>query len=275
MFILMQRWKYKYVCMLCLGCVILTGMLAGCRDTHIERSITLTVSAAASLRGSLEELRPIFEREHPQVEIVFNFGSSGSLQKQIEQGVAVDLFLSAGKQQIVQLIEAQMIDGEDRVDFIENQLVVIVPSGASYVPGNVQELQHDSIRSIAVGEPDAVPLGMYTKQVLDHEQLWSKLRSKMVFAKDAAQVLTYVASGNVDAGFVYLSDGISTNKVHIAETIDSAWHDRITYSAAILSLTKHREESEQLLSFLQSKEAEEVFTQHGFQVPDTSPEMRE
>lgn len=273
MFILMQRWKY--VCKLILVGVLVAGLLAGCRDIHNERPVTLTVSAAASLRESLEELQPIFEREHGHVKLVFNFGSSGSLQKQIEQGAPVDVFLSAGKQQMDHLIEMQMIDEADIEDFIENQLVVIVPKGASYVPGNVQQLQQDYIRSIAVGEPDAVPLGMYTKQVLDYERLWSELKSKMVFAKDATQVLTYVASGNVDAGFVYLSDAVSTNKVHTAVTIESAWHDPITYSAAIVSSTKLREESEQLMNFLQSKEVEEVFTQHGFQVPDISPEMRE
>ncbi|MEK4509625.1 molybdate ABC transporter substrate-binding protein [Paenibacillus sp. FSL K6-2524] len=233
-----------------------------------QNTITLTVSAAASLKDSLEELTPIFEDLNPSIKLVYNFGASGSLQKQIEQGAPVDLFLSAGKKQMDALIDKKLVLADQSVSLLLNSLVLIVKSDAEGIPDQLETLKDVAIHNIAVGEPEVVPAGTYARETLESEGLWEELQPKMVFTKDVSQVLTYVESGNADAGFVYLTDALLSDKVKMAFQIDASKHKSILYPAGIIAETKHNGEAEQLLQFLQSKEAQDVFVKYGFTIPE-------
>lgn len=233
-----------------------------------QNTITLTVSAAASLKDSLEELTPIFEDLNPSIKLVYNFGASGSLQKQIEQGAPVDLFLSAGKKQMDALIDKKLVLADQSVSLLLNSLVLIVKSDAEGIPDQLENLKDVAIHNIAVGEPEVVPAGTYARETLESEGLWEELQPKMVFTKDVSQVLTYVESGNADAGFVYLTDALLSDKVKMAFQIDASKHKSILYPAGIIAETKHNGEAEQLLQFLQSKEAQDVFVKYGFTIPE-------
>ncbi|MDQ0087164.1 molybdate transport system substrate-binding protein [Paenibacillus anaericanus] len=233
-----------------------------------QNTITLTVSAAASLKDSLEELTPIFEDLNPSIKLVYNFGASGSLQKQIEQGAPVDLFLSAGKKQMDALIDKKLVLADQSVSLLLNSLVLIVKSDAEGIPDQLENLKDVAIHNIAVGEPEVVPAGTYARETLESEGLWEELQPKMVFTKDVSQVLTYVESGNADAGFVYLTDALLSDKVKMAFQIDASKHKSILYPAGIIAETKHGGEAEQLLQFLQSKEAQDVFVKYGFTIPE-------
>ncbi|RUT46412.1 molybdate ABC transporter substrate-binding protein [Paenibacillus anaericanus] len=233
-----------------------------------QNTITLTVSAAASLKDSLEELTPIFEDLNPSIKLVYNFGASGSLQKQIEQGAPVDLFLSAGKKQMDALIDKKLVLADQSISLLLNSLVLIVKSDAEGIPDQLENLKDVAIHNIAVGEPEVVPAGTYARETLESEGLWEELQPKMVFTKDVSQVLTYVESGNADAGFVYLTDALLSDKVKMAFQIDASKHKSILYPAGIIAETKHNGEAEQLLQFLQSKEAQDVFVKYGFTIPE-------
>lgn len=237
---------------------------SGAGERGSKEPVTLIVSAAASLKDSLDELTPQFEQEHQGITVVYNYGASGSLQKQIEQGAPADIFLSAGQKQMNALIESGHINEKQSFNLLKNSLVVIVPDDAEAVPENLSGLEHDGIKTIALGEPEVVPAGMYAKESLEHEKLWDKLTSKMVFTKDVTQVLTYIESGNADAGLVYLSDAKSSNKVKTAFTVEDSYHQPIVYPAGIVAATKHKEEAESLLQFLQGASARDTFVKHGF-----------
>ncbi|MEF2966909.1 molybdate ABC transporter substrate-binding protein [Paenibacillus sp. M1] len=237
-------------------------------DTDPQSQVELTISAAASLKDSLEEITAAYEKEHENVKLTMNFGASGTLQKQIEQGAPADLFLSAGQKQMTALIDGNFVTADSKIDLLRNRLVLIVPSDAATVPESMDALKDAGFAQIAVGEPEVVPAGTYTKESLENEQLWDVLQPKMVLAKDVTQVLTYVESGNADAGFVYESDAKLSDKVKTALVVDEASHSPIIYPAGIVAATKHSDETAEFLQYLQTAEARDVFVNHGFTVTE-------
>ncbi|MEO3947379.1 molybdate ABC transporter substrate-binding protein [Gorillibacterium sp. CAU 1737] len=228
------------------------------------KEVQLLVPAAASLTESLEEIQPLYEASHPGVKLAFNFGASGTLQKQIEQGAKADLFLSAGAKQMKALVEGKLIDASTRKDILLNELVLVVPTEGGEDITSLDDLKAASFKKLAVGTPESVPAGTYTKETLEKAGLWTALEPKMVFTKDVKQVLNYVETGNTEAGFVYKSDALASTKAKIALTIDKSLHSSITYPIGILQATEHRAEAQALYDYLISPEAVAIFVKHGF-----------
>ncbi|AKG33820.1 molybdate ABC transporter substrate-binding protein [Paenibacillus durus] len=226
----------------------------------------LLVSAAASLKGALNELVPKFEAAHPDIAVNLNLAASGALQKQIEQGAPADLFISAGKKQMNALADKKLTNPELTQTLLTNDLVLIVPADSAAANVSAQDLTGSGFSKIAVGQPESVPAGMYTQQFLQHAGLWDTLMPKIVFAKDVRQVLTYVASGNVQAGFVYGSDATGEPKVKVAMQVDPSAHDPIDYPAAVLAESAHPEQAEVFYDYLFTQEAGEVFVKYGFKL---------
>ncbi|WP_058301910.1 molybdate ABC transporter substrate-binding protein [Gorillibacterium timonense] len=226
--------------------------------------VQLIVSAAASLTESLEEIKPIYEASHPGVTLAFNFGASGTLQKQIEQGAKADLFLSAGAKQMKALVEGKFIDSTTQKNLLLNELVVVVPSEGGKTVASLEDLKDAGFKKLAVGTPESVPAGSYTKETLEKASLWDALQPKMVFTKDVKQVLNYVETGNTEAGFVYKTDALASTKAKIAYTVDNSAHSPITYPIGIIQATEHRTEADALCAYLTSQEAIDIFVKHGF-----------
>nr|WP_256758054.1 molybdate ABC transporter substrate-binding protein [Cohnella sp. WQ 127256] len=225
----------------------------------------LLVSAAASLKDSLDEIEKKYEKLHPDIDLQFNLGSSGTLQKQIEQGAPADLFLSAGKKQMDALIDGKMISKSTTL--LLNDLVLIVPNDSKSKFSSVKQLSDKAIKMIAIGQPESVPAGQYAKETLTARKVWDTLQDKLIFAKDVRQVLTYVETGNVEAGFVYRTDALTSNKVKIALKISPYAHKPIVYPAAVLKQSKHQKEADAFYEYLQSTEGKAVFVKFGFELP--------
>ena len=229
--------------------------------------IELTVSAAASLKSSLEEAAVLFEKKHPGISLQFNFGGSGTLQQQIEQGAPVDLFFSAAVEPMDRLVQKGLVQAADSKVLLHNRLVLIVPKGDKTI-SRLQDITKPEVRVIAIGQPDTVPAGAYGKEVLEQVGLWDEVEPKAVYAKDVSQVLSYVTSANADAGFVYASDVIKSQDVRVAVEINPASHTPIQYPAAVTTVGKYPKEAEKLLEFLQSDEAGSIFVKYGFEIPE-------
>src|ERR1700678_2775078 len=223
----------------------------------------ITVSAAISLKDSLDAIGNMYEKEHPGVKISFNYGGSGTLQRQIEQGAPVDIFFSAAEKQMEELQAKGLIDAGTRRDVVRNQLVLIAPIAMTTIQG-FQDLARPEVKVIALGEPATVPAGMYARQTLEHLGLLAAVEKKTVLAKDVRAVLTYVETGNADAGLVYQTDAQGSTKVRIVAVAPSDSHDPIVYPAAILKGTKNPSGAESFLVFLSGVEAREVYSKHGF-----------
>lgn len=246
----------------------LSALVSACGPSASGTPVQLTISAAASLTDSLQEIQKLYEAENTSVKLTFNFGSSGALQKQIEQGAPADLFLSAGSKQMKELVDRQLIEPAKQKNLLSNELVVIVPAAkTSSALTGLQDLANPTVTKLSVADPETVPAGSYAKESLSYYQLWPALQSKLVPAKDVRQVLTYVESGNVDAGIVYKTDALTSSKVKTAFTVSSQSHKPIEYPAGIVKATKHPKEAEAFYQFLQEKRSGEIFVKYGFSIP--------
>lgn len=229
--------------------------------------VELTISAAASLTDALKEIQTAYESKNAGIKLNFNFGASGALQQQIEQGAPADVFLSAAAKNMKALVDKQLVDAAQQKNLLVNELVVVVPEGGQAQVGTVVDLAKPEVKHVAIGEPESVPAGGYAKEALTNAKQWDALQPKLVMAKDVRQVLTYVESGNAEAGFVYKTDALTSKKVKIAFNVDPKTYKPVEYPAGIVKATKHTKEAEAFYTYLQSKEATDVFAKYGFTVP--------
>ncbi|MGB3693150.1 MAG: molybdate ABC transporter substrate-binding protein [Spirulinaceae cyanobacterium] len=244
--------------------ICLTFLLISCRQNNLSQNTELTISAAASLKDALETIKPLYEQKHPQTTITYNFASSGSLQRQIEQGAAVDVFLAAASQQMDTLQNKGLLLKGTRQNLLENQMVLIVPQDNQTI-NSFADLTTEAVKKIALGEPKSVPAGKYAQEILKSLQISTAIQAKVVYGKDVRQVLYYVATGNVDAGIVYLTDATVAPDVKIVAIAPESSHSAIVYPVAVVKDSANPEVAKELVEFLFSAEAKAVFEEYGFE----------
>lgn len=238
-------------------------LVSGCSNTQSsEKTVKLTVAAAASLQDAAKEIKELYADKHPDVEITYNFASSGTLQKQIEEGAPADLFISAGKKQMDALAEKDLILKENRRDLLGNKLVLIAARDVALE--DFDGLTSPSIKKISIGTPDTVPAGKYAEETLTSMELYDRLLPKIVFAKDVRAVLNYVETGNAQAGMVYMSDTYQVDDIVVITAAPEESHSPIVYPMAIVKASKNQSAAQAFSEFLSSSEAAAVFTKYGF-----------
>ncbi len=257
----MKKWMKSMAILLLASAVLL--VFTACSTEKVE----LTVSAAASLTDALKEIQTDYAAKNSNVEIHFNFGASGALQQQIEQGAPADIFLSAAVKNMKVLVDKQLIDADQQRNILANELVVVVPADRTTAIASADDLNQAEIKKIAIGIPESVPAGSYAKEALTNVKLWDALQPRLVQAKDVRQVLQYVETGNADAGFVYKTDALTSRKVKVAFSMDPAAYTPAVYPVGLVKSTKHKKEAEAFYEFLQSKEALDIFLKYGFSEP--------
>lgn len=250
-----------------LGLALCSGLFSRAISSQTPTSSdpTILISAAASLQEVLQTLDPIFDQRYPEIRVRYNFGSSGSLQKQIEQGAPVDLFISASPQQMDELEQAGLLQAESRRVLLKNRLVLIKPKHSVVPLSSLSDLTSDEIKMISVGEFHSVPAGQYAAEVFHNLNLTARIQPKLVFASSVRGVLAAVESGNVDAGVVYASDALLSDQVEVSVLIDETLHSPIVYPIAILNDSRSVESAQVYLEFVTGDEAVSTFEAFGFQ----------
>ncbi|KAA8678825.1 molybdate ABC transporter substrate-binding protein [Clostridium sp. WLY-B-L2] len=234
-------------------------------STSKDKAVTLTVSAAASLKDSMNEIQKLYTKDHPNVTIKYNFGASGSLQKQIEQGAPVDVFMSAATKQMDELKSKNLLINDTVKNLLQNDVVLVVPKDSSNVK-SFDDLASDKVQKIALGEVKSVPVGQYSQEVLTNLKLMDKVQPKAVYGKDVKEVLTWVETKNVDAGIVYKTDALVSKKVNIVATAPKDSHKTVIYPAAVIKNSKNADAAKEFLTFLSGDKAKTVFEKYGFKV---------
>lgn len=245
---------------LVVGCNATTPSSETTQDTL---PVSLTVSVAASVTDAMENIKSLYSQEQPNVTITYNFGSSGSLQQQIEQGAPVDIFLSAAAKQMDALQQKDLLVPDTRQNLLENEVVLIVPQVSDAIAG-FQDLTSATVERIAIGEPESVPAGKYAQETLTSLNLFALLETKLVLAKDVRQVLSYVATGNVDAGIVYATDAKISDQVKAIAVAPAGSPSPVVYPIAVLKSSKNVEAATEFVQFLFDTQAQAVFEQYGF-----------
>jgi len=242
--------------------VLVLGLLFSAQALAAE----LTVSAAASLTNAFRELAPLYEASHPDTTVQLNFAGSGALLQQIAKGAPVDVFASADQLTMNQAQEQGLIKADLRSDFVSNSLVVIVPAQSSSAPASLDDVVKPPYERIAIGLPASVPVGRYTKSVLEKAGLWQAIEPKMIGAQNVRQALDYVARGEVDAGFVYATDAaLMPDKVKVAFTAPT--ETPILYPIAPIASAAHPDAAKAFVDFVHTEEAQAVLARYGFGKP--------
>jgi len=221
----------------------------------------LFVSAAASLTDALKEIGAKFEKES-NIKIVFNFGASSMLARQIEEGAPADVFFSADEAQMNRL--QNKIVSATRCDLLTNVLVVIALKDSAQNLSRLSDLAKPEVTRIAIADPQGVPAGVYTKEVLTKAKLWDKIEPKIAPTENVRATLAVMEAGNADAGFVYKTDAMISAKVRIALQIPAEFAPKIVYPAAIVAGSRHQDQAQRFLAFLKTEEAGQIFRRLGF-----------
>lgn len=224
----------------------------------------LTVHAAASLTDAMKELAVLYERAHPGDKLVFNFGGSNQLARQIREGAPGDLFFSADEAQMDGLDKTGQLLPGTRREALGNTLVFVVPNDSNLALTKPQDLTRPEFKKLAVAEPKSVPAGVYTREYLTKLKLWEAILPKVIPTENVRAALAAVESGNAEAAAVYKTDAQIARRSRIAFEVPAAEGPRIVYPLAVLQGSKQPEAARKLAAFLVSPEANVVFVRFGF-----------
>ena len=259
---------------------LLLALLVACCATGVALAETteLVVFAAASMTETLTEIKAAYEAEHPDVSLVFNFDSSGTLKTQIQEGAACDVFISAGQKQMNQLdISKDETVNPDRLDFVaagtrinllENKVTLVVPEGNPKGIAGFDDLAGRLASGdvlLAMGNSD-VPVGQYTQKILAYYELSEEELSNagcITYGTNVKEVTTQVTEGSVDCGVIYCTDAFSAG-LTVVDAATAEMCGQVIYPAAVLKTAKQPEAAKAFLDYLQTDAAAAVFESVGF-----------
>ena len=228
----------------------------------------MTLSVAISLKEATEDLGRTFMASYPGVTLRYNFGASGDLQKQIEAGAPVDVFLSAAQRQMDELEKQKLITASTRRAIARNALVAVKPADSTLDISKASDLLEARVMHIAIGNPKTVPAGQYAEESLRALGLWDRILPKLVLAENVRQVLDYVARGEVEAGFVYTTDA-ATRAQGVKEAFrapDDSYRP-VIYPGAVVAASKQPTLAQAFLDLLASPQGRAVLRRFGLQPP--------
>lgn len=273
-----MKWK-KWI-VLAVAAMAVLGM-AGCgsdKQAGSKDKVHLTVFAAASMTETMNQIAEQYQKDHPNVEITYNFDSSGTLKKQIQNGAECDLFISAAQKQMNQLDSSMdgkanpdkldFVQPDTRVNLLENKVVLVTPEGnpkgITDFKDMAEKLENGSIR-LVMGNSD-VPVGQYTEKILKFFNIDEQAVAKagnITYASNVKEVTTQVLEGSADCGIVYATDAYSAKLKPIGEATKDMC-GQVIYPAAVMKTSKNKEAAEEFLKYLQSGAAMKVFADVGF-----------
>ena len=225
----------------------------------------LVVSAAASLTNAFKDIGAEFEKTQPGTKVSFNFAASGPLLQQIDAGAPVDVFASADQDTLDKAADKKLINPATRRNFASNHLVLVQPRSAAPIAG-VADLKAGTVKRIGIGNPASVPVGRYTRDVLQADGLWDALADKFILADSVRQVLDYVARGEVDAGFVYATDAsVAQDKVSVVTVV--ATQKPVRYPIAVVAASKQPARAAEFITFVASPAGQAILEKYGFAKP--------
>lgn len=234
-------------------------LLTACGDRNADN---LLVGAAMSLIDVNTALAVAFTEMHPYIALEFTHASSGALQTQIEQGAPIDVFMSAALVQMRNLDEQGLILGEYR-NLVRNSVVLIVPYGSTLAISSFADVASDEVERIGIGD-EAMPIGNFGREVFDSYGILDIVNEKSVMATEVRTILNWVELGEADAGIVFLTDAVTSDKVRIVAVADPMRHSPSINPVGIIETGPNNQAAHIFVDFLFSPTAREIFEDFGF-----------
>lgn len=273
--------KKNFIKLLAGFSVLASLLLSGCVKTKAA-DVEVTVFAAASMTETLTQIAEKYKQVAPNVTLVFNFDSSGTLKTQIQEGAVCDVFISAGQKQMNQLditasqeVNTEGLDfvaAESRKNFLENRVTLCVPEGNPAGIENFDDLAKklaDSKILFCMGNSD-VPVGQYTSKIFDYYGLKEEelaKEGKITYGTNVKEVTTQIKEGSVDCGVVYCTDAFSAGLAAV-DYATAEMCGQVIYPAAVMKNAKQPKEAQEFLDYLFTEDAMKVFEAVGFAAAD-------
>ena len=257
--------------LLCALLVCAAALLAGCgpkAEYEFRQEGVIVVSAASDLTPAFQELGKEFERQEG-TSVFFNFGSTGQLAQQIEQGAPVDLFAAANVSYVDGLEKQGLIIPSTKALYAQGRITLWTRGDSALKLERIEDLARPEFKKVAIANPEHAPYGVAAREALQASGVWEKVSQKLVYGENIGQTLQYAESGNVDAAVVALS--LSTQSQGRWVLIPAELHQPLNQALAVVKGTKHLEEARRFAAFVNSEQGREVMRKYGFVLPGEGP----
>lgn len=246
----------------------LIGACRGSSETTSPAPVTLTVSAAADLTLAFQEIGQVFEQK-TGTKVVFNFGSTGQLAQQIEQGAPVDLFAAANVSFVDELEQQGLIVPETKALYARGRLTLWTRADSLLQIERIEDLAQPEIKRIAIANPEHAPYGKAAQEALQSAGIWETIEPKLVPGENIAQTLQYAETGNVDVAIVALSLSVSSEGRWVL--VPEALHQPLDQALAVIKGTQYEQQTRQFADFINGPEGRPIMRRYGFILPGEKP----
>lgn len=246
------------------------GFLLSCGRSQpaMEAPVTLTVSAAADLTPAFEELGRLFEQD-TGIKVTFNFGSTGQLAQQIQQGAPVDLFAAANVSFVEELERKNLIISGTKALYAQGRITLWTRSDSPLKLERLEDLAGHEVQHVAIANPEHAPYGQAAREALHAVGVWESVSSKLVFGENVQQTLQYAEMGNVDAAIVALSLSLHSKGRWVL--VSEKLHKPLNQALAVIGGTKHEADARRFASFVNSPQGRPIMRKYGFILPGEEP----
>ena len=256
------EWRLAVVALL----IALLCAISACKDkpSNTSNSHELTVAAASDLTPAFEEIGREFESVH-KTKVVFVFGSTGLLTKQIENGAPMDLFIAANVSYVEQLEQKGLIIPGSKAIYARGRITLWTPAESNLRLLGIEDLSRPEVQRVAIANPDHAPYGLAARQALETAGIWERVRPKLVYGDNIRQTLQYAETGNVDVAIVALS--LSTQSRGRWTLIPEDLHKPIDQGMAIIKTTKNEPAARAFADFVNGPQGRAIMQKYGFTFP--------
>lgn len=238
--------------------------LSNVQEDKITEENELHIAAASDLRFAFEEIGKIFQEEQG-VKVIYQFGSSGNLAQQIANGAPMDLFASANKKFIDDLIISGDIIEDTVALYAIGRIVLAINKNSNIEIESIEELLKDEIEHIAIANPNHAPYGLAAKEALESKGLWKSVEGKLVYGENVSQAMQFVKTGNAPVGI------IARSVAHVKEIeyflIDEELHKPLEQMLGVVKHSNNQELAKKFAAFINSPQGREIMESYGFNLP--------
>jgi molybdate transport system substrate-binding protein len=238
--------------------------LSNCAKYDPIKPVTITVAAASDLTPAFEELGRLFEREN-NVKVTFSFGSTGTLAKQLQNGLPADVFAAANLSFVDQLEKQGLILPDSKARYATGRITLWVRQDSLLTVSKLEDLTRPEIKHIAIANPEHAPYGQAAREALQTVKLWDEVQANLVLGENVRQALQYAETGNADVAITALS--LSLQSKGRWTFIPDELHNRLEQALAVMKNTPHEKEARQFAAFINSPEGRPVMKKYGFLLP--------
>jgi molybdate transport system substrate-binding protein len=254
---------FLIVLMVCVACVPNPTIVS---TPTPKPQVTLTVAAAADLTPAFTDLGVLFT-EQTGILVNFNFGSTGLLTQQIEEGAPIDVFAAANQSYIIDLESAGLVISDTVALYAQGRLTLWTRTDNPLTFTTLEDLTLGDVKRIAIANPEHAPYGVAAREALQSTNLWDTLQDKLILGENAAQTFQYATTGNVDVTIAPLSLSIAAGDEGRWILLPNELHNPLNQALAVVKSTEHEAEARQFALFVNSPAGREVMRRYGFVLP--------